>query len=241
MRDGHRPQRPRPQERLQRHPRPAGGGRRNVRRACRQAPWQQPERGHETEQNEDGPPTVGAEDQAACQRPESRPQRNADRNRGIGHAAALGRNLLGNDLAACGESKTASDPEQRPQDNQRDEAGDEPAQQSRDGPKAHAPGQQAVNREAVAQPAHDQLKRSVHPEEGRDRDAIFERRQRKGVLHQRRRNADRAAVYVIQENRSPEQENEHSAGRWPHAGSVAFCGNALAITDDARRRMRGGE
>ena len=73
-------------------------------------------------------------------------------------------------------------------------------------PERHQP----VNREAIAQPAGEQLHRRVNPEEGRDRRPELGRGKPKLALHQRRRYRDRAAVDIVEEHRRAEQDHQRA-------------------------------
>ena len=58
--------------------------------------------------------------------------------------------------------------------------------------------------------ADDQRDRRINPEEGRYRDAEGGRAEPQFGLHQRRRDSDRAAVDIVEENRRAEQQDEAS-------------------------------
>ena len=75
----------------------------------------------------------------------------------------------------------------------------------------NAAGHQFVDGEAIAQPAGEQLHRGVDPEEGREGDAEGFVGQAELALHQRRGDADRAAVDIIEEHRRAEQQDQRSA------------------------------
>ena len=71
-------------------------------------------------------------------------------------------------------------------------------------------GHQLVDGEAVAQPTGEQLHRRVDPEEGREDKSIVLLGKAEVILHQRGGDADRAAIDVIEEDGSAEQQHEPS-------------------------------
>ena len=81
------------------------------------------------------------------------------------------------------------------------------------GPQHDAAGDQPVDGEAVAQPTGEQLDRRVDPEEGRDGQPEFGRGEPELALHQRRRDGDRPAVDIIEENRGAEQQDQRRRRR----------------------------
>ncbi len=207
MGDGHRPQWPTADKCADRHPSAVCGWGGTGEIARHPLPWDQPEQGSEPEDYEDGTPAQRRQDGTAGQRSQRGTERDPHRDSGVRHATPVSRHLFGDDFRACRKGQAFANAQRKPQYDQLKESADKAAEQCRCSPQGGPPPQQAVDGESIAQPADDQLDGPVHPEEGRDGEAEFRRRQTEVILEEWRGDANCVAVDIIEEDGCAEQHD----------------------------------
>ena len=165
MTDAHRPDRA-----LLHHPadrdRGRGGGALAPMGFGDDQPWDQPQEGDEAEGEEDHSPSIMDHDQSADEDAERGAEVERRGNRAVGDAAMLAGDPRGDDLRRGGEGDALADAEHDPKRDQRGEASRETGQCGGERPQHETRGDEAIDAEAVGQPADDQLGGGVDPGEG---------------------------------------------------------------------------